>query len=230
MKTAKRFYKSVDVTQVETGYGVTLDGRRLKTPGKNPLWVSKQHIAELIAREWDAQQDDIRPETMPVTRLVNVSIELTPDNRDKLVAEARKYAGTDLLCYRASEPVSLSNRQKEQWDPVLDWARDRNIGLETTQSVLAIDQSEESLDKVAEFAAGLNDLDLTLMVHLTAVFGSAILAMAVIERHLSASQAFDLSRLDNLYQIEQWGEDEEAAEIAANLADDVSALCQILEH
>lgn len=228
MKSAKRFYKIVDVAEFDNGFGVTLDGRRLKTPGKTPLHVSSIQTAQLIAREWDAQYENIRPETMPVTRLVNVSIELTPNNRDSLVTEARKYAGTDLLCYRASEPVSLSIRQAEQWDPILDWARDQGIHLVTTQAVLAIDQRDDALNKVAEFAAGLDDLKLTLMVHLTAVFGSAILAMSVMERHLTGSQAFALSRLDNLYQIEQWGEDEEAAEIAANLAAEVAALCEIL--
>lgn len=229
MKSAKRFYKTVAVLELDGNFGVTLDGRRLKTPGKKPLSVSKEKTARLIAAEWDAQETDIRPETMPVTRLVNVSIELTPDNRDALIAEARKYAGTDLLCYRVSDPVTLSNRQKEHWDPVLAWASERGISLRTTPTVLAIDQDELALANVANYAASLNDLNLTLLVHLTAVFGSAILAMAVLERHLTGSQAFDLSRLDNIYQIELWGEDEEAAEIAANLAIEIAALCEILE-
>lgn len=229
MKTAKRFYKTVDVIALDDGFGVTLDGRRLKTPGKKPLFVEHSKTAQLIANEWDAQQDHIRPETMPVTRLVNVAIELAPVNRGALIEEARKYAGTDLLCYRAAEPVSLSNRQLEQWDPVLDWAKGQGISLKTTQTVLAIEQDPDALDKVSKFAASLNDLNLTLMVHLTAVYGSAILAMAVLAKHLTGSQAFDLSRLDNLYQIEQWGEDEEALEIATNMAAEVTALCEILE-
>jgi len=229
VKAAKRFYKEVAVARLESGFGITLDGRKLKTPGKKPLIVESERVARLIADEWDAQAKEIKPETMPVTRLVNVSIELTPDNRDKLASEARKYAGTDLLCYRASEPVTLSQRQAEEWDPVLDWAKARGISLKTTDAVLAIEQNPAALDKVADYARTLDDLRLTLLVHLTAVYGSAILAMAVLEKHLSGSQAFDISRLDNLYQIAQWGEDEEAAEIAANLTAEVSALCEILE-
>jgi len=229
VKAAKRFYKEVAVARLESGFGITLDGRNLKTPGKKPLIVGSERVARLIADEWDAQAKEIKPETMPVTRLVNVSIELTPDNRDKLASEARKYAGTDLLCYRASEPVTLSQRQAEEWDPVLDWAKARGISLKTTDAVLAIEQNPAALDKVADYARTLDDLRLTLLVHLTAVYGSAILAMAVLEKHLSGSQAFDISRLDNLYQIAQWGEDEEAVEIAANLTAEVSALCEILE-
>ena len=99
----------------------------------------------------------------------------------------------------------------------------------TGLTVIAIEQDQTSLDKVAQYAASHNHLELTLFVHLIAVFGSAILAMAVMEKHISGQEAFELSRLDNLYQIEHWGEDEEAVETAANLETEVIALCKILE-
>jgi len=214
---------------MDGGYGVLLDSRILKTPGKEILVVGKESHARLVAAEWDAQIDNIKPETMPVTRLVNVSIELTPHNRDKLAEEARRYAGTDLLCYRASTPLELAEQQAERWDPALIWASEQGISLKTTDSVLAIEQTETALNAMAAYAARQNDLDLTLFVHLTAVYGSAVLAMSVTEKLLSGQEAYALSRLDNSYQIEQWGEDEEAAEIAANLEAEVIALCKILE-
>jgi len=229
MKTAKRFYKEVTTQPVDNGFAVLLDGRQLKTPGKLVLIAPTQKAAELVAAEWDAQEDNIRPETMPVTRLINVTIELTPKNRDALVLEARRYAGTDLLCYRADEPISLADRQAEEWDPVLTWAAVRGIALETTIGVTAIEQDSEALDQIAAYAKSHDDLNLTLYVHLIAVFGSALLAMAVMEKFVSGQKGFALSRLDNLYQIEQWGEDEEAAEIAANLEQEIIALCQLLE-
>lgn len=230
MKTAKRFYKTVTTGAVESGFGVFLDGRTLKTPQKHLLKVDRLAVAKLIAAEWDAQVETIKPETMPVTRLVNVSIELAPDNRDKLIAEACNYAGTDLLCYRAESPLDLKERQAELWDPVLRWAATYGISLETSETLTAIDQNKSSLEKVAEFARAMDDLHLTLLVHLTAVYGSAILALAVMKNHIDGSQAFDLSRLDNLYQIEQWGQDDEAAEIAENLAAEITALCRIIEE
>ena len=225
----KRFYKAVDIAPAESGFCVHLDGRPLKTPAKNLLWSDRRWVAELIAKEWDAQDEIIRPETMPVTRLVNVTLEVTPSNRDKLVSEARSYGGTDLLCYRAADPESLVARQAKQWDPVLKWASGRDIKLVPTQSIRAIGQSEQSLENIAAYASRKDDLDLTLLVHLTAVYGSVILAMAVMERHLSGQDAFTLSRLDALYQIEQWGEDEEAAEAAKAVEDEVIALCRIIE-
>lgn len=230
MQGAKRFYKSAVATPVEDGFGVHLDGRTLKTPGKQTLKVTSEFVARLVAAEWEAQVETIKPETMPVTRLVNVSIELAPGNRHKLAEEVRKYGGTDLLSYRAENPVELAEQQADLWDPVLEWASRRGITLATTNKVLAIPQDEASLQKISDYAQTLDDLHLTLFVHLVAVFGSALLGMAVMEKHLSGSRAFELSRVDNLYQIEQWGEDEEAAEIAANLADEVAALCKILEN
>lgn len=229
MKTAKRFYKEVTTAPSNNGFAVLLDGRQLKTPGKLALIAPSQNAAELVAAEWEAQIDKIRPETMPVTRLINVTIELAPKNRDALVLEARRYAGTDLLCYRADEPVSLAERQAEEWDPILTWAAARGIALETTIGVTAIEQNAEPLDQIATYAKNHDDLKLTLYVHLIAVYGSAILAMAVMEKFVSGQKGFALSRLDNLYQIEQWGEDEEAAEIAANLETEITKLCALLE-
>ena len=229
MKTAKRFYKNVTITPIEDHFGVLLDGRTLKTPQKQTLKVHAEKIANLIAGEWDAQIETIKPETMPITRLVNVSIELTPSHRPKLIEEARRYAGTDLLCYRATIPVRLAEKQAELWDPVLAWAANEGIELAVTDAVLAIEQDKAALEKIAQYADTHDDLRLTLFVHLIAVFGSAILAKAVMKKRLTGQEAFALSRLDNIFQIDQWGEDEEAAEITANLETEILALCQILE-
>ena len=224
----KRFYKEVSVVAKDGIYLIHLDGRTLKTPGKQTLQVSEKTIAKLIAVEWDAQGQQIKPESMPVTRLVNVAIELTPTNRPKLVEEAKVYAGTDLLCYRACDPESLVSRQNKLWNPVLEWARGQGVDLVTTNSVMAIEQSSVPLNLVGEYADTLSDIHLTLLVHLTAVFGSTILAMAVLKKHLTGSRAFELSRLDNIWQIEQWGEDEEARDNAESLRIEVEALCKII--
>jgi len=198
-KFAKRFYKQVSVAAAEGGWIVQLDGRTLKTPGKIILLVPTEKAAGLIALEWDAQTDYIRPELMPVTRLLNVAVEQTPDNRDALVAEARKYAGTDVLCYREGD------------------------------ALIAIEQDEAALEAVADYARSLDNMHLTLFVHFVAVFGSAVLAMAVLKGHLTGEAAFDLSRLDELWQIRYWGEDEEARERIDGIRTEINALCKLLE-
>ena len=226
-RKAKRFYKETDVTAVDGGYAVTLDTRQLKTPGKLPL-VTTQPIAALIAAEWDAQTDYIKPETMPVTRLLNVAIERTPDHRNSLIADARNYAGTDVLCYRSGDRA-LSDHQAEHWDPTLAWAKQAfGISLISTTGIIAIEQPQASLDRVADYARKLDTIPLTLMVHFTAVFGSAVLAIAAMEKHITARESLRLSRLDELYQIAMWGQDEEAQERALTIEVETLALANLI--
>lgn len=228
-KFAKRFYKDVTIASDEGGWLVKLDGRTLKTPGKITLLVPNEKAAQLIAAEWDAQTEYIQPEIMPVTRLLNVTVEQTPDNREALIAEARKYAGTDVLCYREGEIRLYHEEQIQKWDPVLAWAAEQGAALKTTDTLIAIKQDEAALDAVADFAKTLPDMQLTLFVHLVAVYGSAILAMAVMKSHLTGDAAFDLSRLDELWQIKYWGEDDEAKDRTASIRTEVNALCKLLE-
>ena len=228
-KFAKRFYKNVDTVQVEDGWLVQLDGRTLKTPGKIVLLIPSQKAAQLIAAEWDEQIDYIRPEAMPVTRLLNVAVEQTPDNREALISEARKYASTDVLCYREGEVRLHHEEQAEKWDPILAWAAEQGVTLKTTSGLMAVTQDDKALDAVAGFARNLDNMELTLFVHLIAVFGSAILAMAVMKFHLTGDTAFELSRLDEIWQIKYWGEDEEAKDRIETIRRDVNALCALLE-
>jgi len=216
---AKRFYTDVTLDSDADGHFIRLDGRGLKTPGKRALRVPSAAIASLLKTEWDAvpaaTDGDIDPTVMPVTRLANVASENVADRRDDLIAEARTYAGTDLLCYRAPEPAGYAKRQTAAWNPWLDWAASRGVTLQTTDAIRAIDQDESSLDTVANYARSLPDFALTLFVHLVAVYGSAVLAMAVMEGAIDPGEAFDLSRIDELYRAEVWGvdEDDEAVRI-----------------
>jgi len=228
-KHNKRFYKEVSVASVEGGFLVQLDGRTLKTPGKKTLLIPTQKAANLVAAEWDAQGDDILPLTMPVTRLLNVAVEQTPDNRERLIAEARQYASSDVLCYREGTVRLHQEHQEASWDPVLGWAKEQGVALNTTLGLSAIPQPESSLDAVANYASGLDNMRLTLIVHLTAVFGSAVLAMAVLEKHLTGAKAYDLSRLDELWQIKYWGEDEIAKERTDAIIEEIVALCELNE-
>lgn len=228
-KIAKRFYKDVTTAQGDGGWLVQLDGRTLKTPGKLTLLVPTEKIAALIAAEWDAQEEHIRPETMPVTRLLNVAVEQTPDNREALIAEARKYAGTDVLCYREGEVRLYKEHQAETWDPILDWAAEQGAAFKTTESLIAISQDEKALDAVADFARSLPNMELTLFVHLVAVYGSAILAMAVLKSRLTGAEALELSRLAEIWQIKYWGQDELAEERTESIRKDTQALCELLE-
>lgn len=222
---SKRFYKTVSVAAGAYGdWLVLLDGMQLRTPGKIRLSLTSKALAKRVAEEWDAQQDKINPSKMPITRLVNVAVEQSPGRRDQLISEVRRYAETDLICYRCPEPRVLKDRQSAAWDEWQDWAAGQGVALKSTESLQAIAQPTDSLEHIETYAASLSDLQLTLFVHLVAVFGSVILAMAVMKKALTAERAFDLSRIEADYQIELWGEDEEQAEINKTLKAETTIL------
>ena len=225
---AKRFYETVDIKPHQHGYVVTLDKRVLKTPGKQELIARDAAHARLIADEWAAQEGEIKPHLMPVTRLYNVAVERTPDSRAVLTEEVRKYAGTDVLCYRADTPHALQMQQKLAWDKWLVWAADLGIKLLATDGLMAITQDAAALDNAAKMAGEMDDLNLTLLAHFTAVYGSAILALAVVTGALGAAEGYDISRVDALYQIEHWGADEQAEELALATRVEVVALSKLL--
>lgn len=226
---AKRFYKDVSTREEGNKFNILLDQRVLKTPGKIAFSVPTKPLAEAVAKEWDAQTETIKPAIMPLTRLLNVALEQTPSRRPDLLEEAKRYLGTDLLCYRAPEPRILIERQSEGWDEWLAWAKSKGVDLISTQSLIAIVQPESAFKAVVSYAGDLEDIRLTLFLHFTAVFGSVVLAMAVMEKSLSAEEAFDLSRLDNIYQTELWGEDKEATETALALRSETARLGAILD-
>ena len=228
-KFTKRFYQNVTVEGEGREWRVLLDGMQLRTPGKSKLSLPSKALAEKLAGEWEAQGERINPSLMPLTRLINVAVEQTPGRRQDLIAEARRYAETDLLCYRAPQPRILQERQAEAWDDWREWGAAQGVDLKTTESLHVIAQPEASLKAVEDFAIRLDDIRLTLFVHLIAVYGSVILAMAVMRSALSGEAAFHLSRIDAVYQIELWGEDEEQAEITADLRNETQVLSEILE-
>lgn len=226
----KRVYKSVETRAIDGGWGVTVDGRPLRTPAKRELSVPSEALATAIAAEWDAQNPDIRPETMPLTRLATTAIDRTAGDREKIVAEIAAYADTDLVCYRAEHPPALAARQEAVWQPLIDWAAGRyDAGLAVTAGILPTPQSPASLKAYAGVVAALDDFRLTALQAATGACGSLIIALALYERRLDAEAAFAASQLDETFQIEAWGEDAEAMRRRAALAEDIAAAARFLE-
>lgn len=225
----KRVYKSVATRAVDTGWGVALDGRPLRTPARRELTVPSAALAAAIAAEWEAQDPEIRPETMPLTRLAATAIDRTAAERDKIVAEIASYAGTDLVCYRAEHPPALAARQAAVWQPLIDWAAGRyDAGLAVTAGILPMPQSPASLKAYAGAVAALDDFRLTAVQAATGACGSLVIALALHERRLDAPAAFAASQLDETFQIEAWGEDAEATKRREGLAADIAATARFL--
>ncbi len=208
---AKRFWTSAAVAEAEGGFQVQLDGRPVKTPGKALLVLPTRPMAEAIAAEWDAQEDEIKPLTMPVTRSANSAIERVTVFRHEVSAMLGDYAETDLLCYRAEGPSDLAERQAKAWDPMLDWAADHyGARLIPTEGVLPIAQSDTAVTALRAAVAVVDVFPMTALHDLITLSGSCVLGLAVSEGRLTPEDAFAMSRIDEEYQAELWGRDEEA--------------------
>jgi len=220
----KRFYDTAACAKVDGGYAVQLDGRGIKTPQGTPLLMPTQALAEAIADEWNAQGEEIDPKTMEMMPMAGTAIDRVPEVRDGLIEGLLKYAETDLLCYRAERPKDLIQRQKEAWDPVLDWAaKDLGARLKPTHGIVAIDQDPEALSALKKVLEGFDNWTLTAMGELVGISGSLVVGLALIKGHLTVEQALHICEIDEAHQNEQWGEDFEAIERRKNIAKDVTS-------
>ena len=207
----KRFYEAVTTEQREDGYVILLDGRPVRTPGKRLLALPTPALAEAVAAEWAAQIETIDPRTMPLTRLINTAIERVRGKEQEVKDDIVSFAGSDLLCYRAETPDPLAVRQKNAWDPVLEWAAEHlGARFEVARGIMPVRQSDDALAAIAGQLADFDALALSAMHQLTTLSGSAVLALAVLKGHLSVNEAWTAAHIDEDWQIEHWGEDAEA--------------------
>ena len=208
-----RFYKTASAVEAEGGFAVALDGKPIRTPGKNALVAPNRALAEAMAAEWNAQGAQIDPMSMPLTRLANSAIDGVAANAQAVADDIAKYFGSDLLFYRASFPEELIARQAQYWDPVLRWAAD-DLGAHfiLTEGVMHVAQPDAA---VAVARAKLpkdtpNNSWLLAAMHIaTAITGSALLALALKEDFLDTSQVWAAADVDVDWNAEKWGSDGE---------------------
>lgn len=210
----KRFYKEVAAGPVDGGFVVTLDGRGTKTPGRKlPVIVPAASIATTMAEEWAAQGEFIDATTMPMVRLVNSAIESGEDMIPAFREEVIKFAGGDLMLYRADAPQELVSQQEAAWDKALvALARHFGVSFQPTVGIIHQDQPKTTMDRLAESLDGENLLTLTALVSITGITGSGLLAIGLLHKQISSEHVWQAAHVDEDFQIAQWGEDEEAAE------------------
>ena len=227
----KRFYQETGVEAGEGGWRVLLDGKPMRTPAKSVLVVPTKALAEAIAAEWQAVGSgaEIRPTDLPLTRLAATGLDRVAQQRARVIEDTVKYGASDLLCYRATDPESLVKRQHERWQPLLDWASERyGARLSVANGTTFVEQPREAMETLSAAVAEHGDLALSALYNLTHIAGSLVIALAVAEGRLPADKAFEAAQLDELYQIERWGEDPLATERHRGIRADMAAAARFL--
>jgi len=227
----KRFYKETAVDTGDGGFRVLLDGKPMRTPAKAVLVAPTRALAEAIATEWRdvPEKAEINASHLPLTRLAATGLDRVTVQRAGVIEDAAKYAGSDLVCYRATNPPSLVKRQQETWQPLLDWAAERyGARLVVAEGTTFVAQPPDALARLRAVVTAHGDLALAALYNLTHISGSLVIALAVAEGHLPADKAFAAAQLDELYQIERWGEDPIATLRHENIKHDIDAGARFL--
>ena len=209
----RRFYKQVEARAGPAGHAILLDDRPVRTPAKAPLQVPTAQLADAIVGEWEAQGDRIDPRSMPLTGLANAAIDRVGPEHEAFVRALAAYGESDLLCYRADTPEGLVTRQARHWDPLLAWARHRfDVDFEMVQGVLHRAQPAATLGRLRKAVAARDAFALAALSPLITITGSLILALALAEGAIDLDTAWTAATVDEGWQSEQWGEDEEAVQ------------------
>ncbi|MDD7910650.1 ATPase [Pseudovibrio exalbescens] len=225
----KRFYEQVRVEAVEGGYAVLLDGRSVKTPSRKQLMFDEEYLAEAVAAEWEIQEENIDPITMPLTRIAHSAIDAVADRFSEVADEVARYSGNDYLFYRAEAPQELVKRQSEAWDPVVAWGEEMFEGQFKLTTGLIHQQQDETV--TANIREGLNQftpLELSAIHTITSISGSALLALAAAHGAFSEDEIWKFAHIDEDWNIEHWGQDSEAARVRRFKNEEFSAACLIL--
>lgn len=226
----KRFYKTVTIEKTKEGYELRLDRHRLLTPKKRDLALPSLKLAEAMAEEWQQQKENIQPRYMPVTQLIYTAKDIIADRRGEVEKELAAYCESDLLCYRAEGPQQLVIRQGQIWSPILEWVRSQYAApFVILRGVIPQAQPPHAIGNIARALCNLDPLQLAALQTLASVTGSLLVALAVLERQIGGDAAFEVSYLEELYQLEQWGDDPEAAARRAELRQEIAAVCRFLD-
>ena len=201
----KRFYADVTIGEANN---ILLDGRPLKTPRRAALAVPSLALAEAIADEWRTQGEKVDPRTMPLTGLANAAIDVVGTDRGAFLATLNAYAETDMLTYRADQPADLVARQRQFWDPLLGWATKRyDAHFNVTSGILHTPQPDPTIIRLRAALSIHDDFQLAALAPIVSISGSLVIALMLAEDAIDCATAFNAAHLDELYQVEHWGED-----------------------
>jgi chaperone required for assembly of F1-ATPase len=226
----KRFWKQAEAVASGDGFSVSLDGRALKTPAKTAFWVPSKALAEAVAAEWQAQDTKIVPETMPYTRTANSALDKVTPQFAAVADMLAAFGGGDLLCHRAEPPQELLARQQAAWDPLLEWAKaEFGANLLPTHGIMPVAQPADSLARLTQTVHDLTPFQLAAFHDLVAISGSLVLALGIARRRIDVDTGFALSRIDETWQAELWGVDDEAAESEAYKRDGIRHAARFFE-
>lgn len=226
----KRFWNDVEIVAQGAGWTIQLDQRPVKTPARAPLVLPTQALADAIADEWRSAKDEIDPRAMPLTGLANAAIDRIAPAKEDFAKGLARYAEADLACYRDEGPRELFARQAQSWDGLLGWARRRyDVDFVTTCGLVHVAQPPATIEQLSHAVTALDAFQLAGLSPMVTIGGSLVAALAVLDKARTPEQAWDAVSINERWQLEQWGADEEAKQVLENRERDFLAAARFLD-
>lgn len=225
----KRFWKLAEAQPAADQWAILIDGRAVKTPGKSDLVVPTRALAEAIADEWNEVEGDIDPRAMPLTGIANAAIDYVAPAPAPFAAGLARYAESDLACYRTETPTGLAERQRDEWDRLLAWARRRfDVDFAVTTGLTHVEQPAATVERLRHAVAVLDPFHLAGLSTLVTIGGSLVAALGVLEGASTPEEAWEAVTVDDRWQLEQWGSDAEAEAALENRRSDFMTAARFL--
>lgn len=226
----KRFYKTAEARACDGGHEILLDGRPVRTPARAALILPNADLAAAVAEEWEQQRQDIDPKSMPLTGLANAAIDRIGADHAGFVRGLAVYGETDLLCYRADTPEGLVDRQTAAWDSLLAWGRHRfDVDFEVVCGIVHREQPNRTVEQLRKALEARDAFQLAALSPLVTIPGSLIIALALAEGAIDLDAAWTAATVDEAWQTEHWGEDEEASRVLAGRRREFEAAYRFLQ-
>jgi chaperone required for assembly of F1-ATPase len=230
----KRFWDTAAVEWTEQGHRILLDGKPMRLPSGNPLLVGPARLARAIAEEWQQaggeKGGEMTFKDTPLTRLAGTAIERIALDPGPTIDAIARYGETDLLCYRAETPQKLVQRQHQQWQPWLDWAaRALDAPLRITAGVGYVKQHHDTIAALRRAVAALDIHAVAALGIAVPALGSLVLGLALVACEIDAQTAYTLGALDELFQAEKWGSDDEAEGRRTSMRADIVLAAQYID-
>lgn len=131
-------------------------------------------------------------------------------DRAVLTARLMQFARSDCLLYWAPNE-EVFRRQEKLWLPVLQWVGELIHGeLETTKGLDEPLENRKYAPFFEKIIQNLSDAAFAAFYLVASITRSNLLALAFVKGKLSADEVFESAFVEELWQAEVWGIDEEA--------------------
>jgi len=227
----KKFWKTIEIKKVSSKeFYILLDNKKLKTPQKNELILSNHLMAKEVLREWDQRSDIINTDDLVFYGLLSTAIDRVSEEKNSYINDIINFIDTDLICYRADNPIDLVSFQNKQWDPIISLIEKYiNTKVSVFKGVMPSQQSSKVHHRFKNLIVELSDVQISVLHRITNLVGSVFLSLCILKKDLTNKQAFELSFLDELWQAENWGYEEDASEKRKKIRTELNRLILFID-